>query len=93
MLQVLVSDNGPGLPSNGSSAVLREGVGLANTQARLQQLYGSAHRLDLENAPAGGLTVILEIPFKTEPNGGSERYGVVKEKTHVGFRADTRLDC
>ena len=93
LLQVHVSDNGPGLPSNGnSSGVLREGVGLANTQARLQQLYGGAHRLDLENAPAGGLTVILEIPFKTETNGRNERYGLLKEKLNVGVRPDTCLD-
>jgi LytS/YehU family sensor histidine kinase len=93
LLQVHVSDNGPGLPTNGnSSGVLREGVGLANTQARLQQLYGSAHRLDMENAPTGGLTVILEIPFKTETNGRNERYGLLKEKLNVGVRPDTCLD-
>jgi two-component system, LytTR family, sensor kinase len=93
VLQVEVSDNGPGLPTNGkSSGVLREGLGLANTQARLEQLYGSAHRLDLENAPEGGLTVILEIPFKTEPNRRVERYGLLKEKSDVGVRADTCLD-
>jgi two-component system LytT family sensor kinase len=93
LLQVQVSDNGPGLPTNGnSSGMLREGLGLANTQARLQQLYGSDHRLDLDNAPEGGLTVILEIPFKTEPNGREERYGLLKEKSNVGVRADTGLD-
>ncbi len=64
-LQVQVLDNGPGIPTNGSSSsIIKEGVGLGNTQARLQQIYGNAHRLDLENAPTGGLTVTLEIPFK-----------------------------
>ena len=64
-LQVQVTDNGPGLPSNGSAgAILRKGLGLTNTQARLQQIYGPAHRLNLDNAPTGGLTVTLEIPLK-----------------------------
>jgi two-component system, LytTR family, sensor kinase len=67
LLQVQVTDDGPGLPVNGNSkGILKEGVGLANTQARLQQIYGHAHRLDLANAPLGGLTVTLEIPFNEE---------------------------
>ncbi len=67
LLQVQVTDDGPGLPVNGNSkGILKEGVGLANTQARLQQIYGKTHRLDLSNAPLGGLTVTLEIPFKEE---------------------------
>ena len=67
LLQVQVTDDGPGLPVNGNSkGILKEGVGLANTQARLQQIYGKSHRLDLSNAPLGGLTVTLEIPFKEE---------------------------
>lgn len=64
-LQVQVTDNGPGLPSNSNSGtIVKEGVGLANTQARLKQLYGEDHRLDLSNTVGGGLSVILEIPFR-----------------------------
>jgi sensor histidine kinase YesM len=70
MLHVQVTDNGPGLALDSSLGnSLKEGLGLSNTLARLQQVYGPAHRLDLANAPLGGLTVIIEIPFKSEPNG------------------------
>src|SRR4030095_10891065 len=66
-LQVQVTDNGPGIASNSNTGtIVREGVGLANTQARLKQLYGEDHRLDLSNAAAGGLTVLLEIPFRED---------------------------
>jgi len=66
-LQVQVTDNGPGLSSDSNSgSIVKAGVGLANTQARLKQLYGDEHRLDLANAASGGLTVILEIPFREE---------------------------
>jgi len=66
-LQVQVTDNGPGLSSNGNTGrILKEGVGLSNTQARLQQLYGAEQRLDLANTAKGGLTVTLEIPFKAD---------------------------
>lgn len=65
LLHVQITDNGPGLPSNGGSGKLvKEGVGLANTEARLRQFYGSNHRFDLANTAKGGLTVVLEIPFK-----------------------------
>ena len=64
-LQVQVTDNGPGLSSDSNTgSIVKAGVGLANTQARLKQLYGDNHRLDLSNAAAGGLSVILEIPFR-----------------------------
>jgi signal transduction histidine kinase len=66
LLHVQVTDNGPGLPSNGHTASLFKGVGLSNTKARLQQLYGAQHRLDLSNTSRGGLSVILEIPFNAD---------------------------
>ena len=64
-LRIQVKDNGPGLPADQSFAnQFGKGVGLANTKARLQRLYGSDHRLDLANDPLGGLIVTLEIPRK-----------------------------
>ena len=65
-LDLRIRDDGPGLPE-GSETALRAGVGLANTQARLEQLYGSNHRFDLRNRPEGGLEVALEIPFRLRP--------------------------
>ena len=60
-LQLQVCDDGPGLP-----AQLKEGVGLANTRARLQQMYGTAQRFELRNGSADGLTVSLTLPFRME---------------------------
>jgi len=59
-----VSDNGKGLPANRPTA---EGVGLSNTRARLQTLYGEAHGFELLDAPGGGLLARLTIPFQKEP--------------------------
>ncbi|MBV9211319.1 MAG: histidine kinase [Acidobacteria bacterium] len=71
VLRIEVRDNGPGLPVNHSSIKLfKGGLGLANTRARLDQLYGAQHRFELENNPAGGLTVTLEVPSKAA-NGHS----------------------
>jgi two-component system LytT family sensor kinase len=72
MLRIQVRDNGPGLPVNHSSIKLfKGGLGLANTRARLDHLYGAAHRFELENNPAGGLTVTLEVPSDTNGRASS----------------------
>jgi LytS/YehU family sensor histidine kinase len=60
-LKIEVNDNGPGFTQ------VKEGLGLRNTRARLQHLYGDEHRLEFSNDTNGGLTVTLEIPHQIEP--------------------------
>ena len=62
MLRIQVKDNGPGLQVVRAYVNRSKGVGLTNTKARLDRLYGSAHRLEFENEPNGGLVVTMEIP-------------------------------
>ena len=63
-LRIQIRDNGPGLSAHRTSEnVFKKGLGLANTETRLQQLYGPAHSFNLSNKPDGGLIVTLEIPF------------------------------
>jgi signal transduction histidine kinase len=54
-----VRDDGEGLPEG----AVREGVGLANTRARLEALYGAAQRLEIANQPEGGTIVTIEVPW------------------------------
>lgn len=58
-LQIRVSDDGPGLDRSSLSA----GVGLANTQERLRQIYRSDFQFSLAQGEQGGTVVTLEIPF------------------------------
>jgi two-component sensor histidine kinase len=44
----------------------QEGIGLANTRGRLQELYGHRARLMLNTDASGGFAVELEIPFHEE---------------------------
>jgi len=62
-LRVVLSDDGPGLPQGR----LHEGVGLANTRARLQQLYGDAYRFELASGPEGGAEVTMLLPYRLAP--------------------------
>jgi two-component system LytT family sensor kinase len=61
LLHLEVRDDGPKLAGDLSS--LDEGVGLSNTRARLDQLYGSSHRFELRPAEAGGLVVRIGLPL------------------------------
>lgn len=59
-LYLRVSDDGPGLSETSGPA--GRGVGLSNTRSRLLQLYGPAHRFELERPAGGGLSVLMAIP-------------------------------
>ena len=62
-LRLEVRDSGPGFNANENKSVGR-GIGLNNTRARLQNLYGSSHELKVGDAPGGGTIVEVCIPFR-----------------------------
>jgi signal transduction histidine kinase len=61
-LRLSVRDNGPGIDGVGSAT---EGVGLRNTRARLEQLYGADQSLLLRSPEEGGLIVEISLPYHT----------------------------
>jgi sensor histidine kinase YesM len=69
MLHLQVFDNGNGIAA---PQTFEEGIGLSNTRARLQQLYGNAQRLELANSPQGGLVVSVRIPWRTATSPSNE---------------------
>jgi len=58
-LLIEVRDHGPGI----RSTTARDGIGLANTRARLEQLYGPHCRFEYGSAAEGGAAVRIAIPF------------------------------
>jgi len=68
-LRLRVSDNGPGFQRTPSARRLK-GIGLANTEARLQQLYGPTQRIDYGQSTDGGATVTISIPFRVMKGEG-----------------------
>ena len=65
-LRLEVWDDGPGLGDAAAATATRPGggIGLANTRARLAQLYGAAQRLELVDGDPRGLVVRLSLPFR-----------------------------
>jgi two-component system, LytTR family, sensor kinase len=57
LLAISIHDNGPGVGMN------REGVGLANTRARLTQLYGERAGVTLTTGADGGAVAEIVLPF------------------------------
>jgi two-component system, LytTR family, sensor kinase len=86
-LRLDVRDDGEGLRA-GQLAALREGVGLSNTKARLQELYGSAHRFQIRLNADGGLTVAVELPWRLASAKGAS---VSVSSSSPNFRSLARL--
>jgi signal transduction histidine kinase len=63
-LVITLQDNGPGYyPTQGA------GVGLANTRARLETMFGAAASLEVSNAPHGGTVATVRIPLRRPAHG------------------------
>ena len=65
-LTIKVTDDGPGLSEDelaGKDVNFSNGVGVSNIRNRLQEIYGSNHSLEFENAQPTGLTVKVVIPY------------------------------
>jgi two-component system LytT family sensor kinase len=59
-LVISVRDHGPGLSDSPA------GVGVGNTRARLEQLYGANASFALRNAEGGGAIAEIVLPYRTD---------------------------
>jgi two-component system LytT family sensor kinase len=63
-LELKVYDDGPGLHREGAAATRGAGIGLSNTRARLEQLYGDNYRFDVQDRTGGGVEALLLLPLR-----------------------------
>src|SRR6185369_14117714 len=62
-LHLSVSDDGEGISDQ---AVPTNGIGLRNTRARLEKLYGSNQDFRLETTAGRGVHISITLPFRTK---------------------------
>ena len=63
-LEVIVSDTGKGIEHRQKGDLLKGGIGLSNTNERLEKMYGKG--IDLEKNHPKGLIVKFNIPLNNE---------------------------
>lgn len=61
-LALIVEDNGVGFRDGGGAG--GTGIGLKNLRARLETLYGAAHKVKITSEPGEGTGVEIEIPCR-----------------------------
>ncbi len=71
-VELWVADDGAGLPSDWDDDD-GFGVGLANTAARLAELYGPAAALSVHPAPGGGAVARVRLPLSRAPHAPGAR--------------------
>jgi signal transduction histidine kinase len=64
-VRIAIGDSGGGFTLDADGQLPREGVGISNTRARLQHLFGGHATLVLRNVPAGGAEAIVVLPART----------------------------
>ena len=65
-LHLTVADRGPGLATLPDGSI-KDGIGLANTRARLHELYGERGSLQITNGPSGGCMATAILPHHLKP--------------------------
>jgi two-component system LytT family sensor kinase len=65
-LLVTVCDDGPGFATTKAGG---NGIGIANTRARLEQLYGDRGTLTIENGTPRGAAVTMTLPYRLAAEG------------------------
>lgn len=81
-LLLQVSDDGLGIRENGT------GVGLSNTRARLQQLFGQRQQFSLVNRSGGGAVATIRLPYRVlSAEGDKHDPGVAGRRRAAGQTA------
>jgi len=78
-----IRDDGPGLAED-PVEVIGKGVGLANTQERLEQLHGDQQSFELLPGDNFGLTVRLRLPFREAGRSEGVNRGLADKRKGSG---------
>jgi len=66
-LHLIVRDDGRGLPTQGTARAAGTGIGISNTKARLEALYGASYDFQCGKAEPQGCQVDIHLPLHFQP--------------------------
>jgi two-component system LytT family sensor kinase len=61
-LQLVVEDDGIGIPENRLATLFEQGIGVSNVNERLKVLFGQDYRMWIDSKPGEGTRTGIEIP-------------------------------
>jgi two-component system, LytTR family, sensor kinase len=61
-LQLLVEDDGVGIPEAEMATLLERGIGVSNVNERLKVLFGADYRMWIDSKPGQGTRIEIEVP-------------------------------
>ncbi len=64
-LQILVEDDGVGIPEEKLAHLFERGIGVSNVNERLQVLFGDEYKMWIDSRPGEGTSTGIEIPEQT----------------------------
>src|SRR6185437_16836697 len=70
-LQILVEDDGVGIPESKLATLFEQGIGVSNVNERLKVLFGDDYKMWIDSRPGEGTSTGIEIPEQT--GGAPER--------------------
>lgn len=79
-LLISILDDGPGMSPE---CAAKEGIGLANTRARLEKHYGATQSLRYGNRSEGGLIVEISIPLRIHQTAGNGDGSYLREAANT----------
>lgn len=68
-LQILIEDDGVGIPEAKLASLYNRGIGINNVNERLQVLYGDGYRMWIDSRVGEGTTTCIELPEQAGSGG------------------------
>jgi two-component system LytT family sensor kinase len=80
-LQILVEDDGVGIPEKKLAGLFEQGIGVSNVNERLKVLFGEDYKMWIDSRPGEGTSTGIEIP---EHAGAAPQRGIEPADVLVG---------
>jgi two-component system LytT family sensor kinase len=71
-LNILVEDDGMGIPESKLESLSEQGIGVSNVNERLRVLFGTDYQLTIDSRPGEGTRTLIQIPELEHYDAGVE---------------------